>query len=281
MNVLLRRIAVLVSVLAAGMAHGAITCTVTSGGFAAAYVPASPSMSITPTSFRVTCTKGAIGDPASVNFGVTVDNGLYAQGINNRASSGAALIRYDVFRDAACAATWKGATAITGTVSTPTTGTFSTNVSFWGCIAAGLNPAAGVYLDTVTMTMTYGPGAGTTTTGSFGVSITTPPFCSISPPSAIVVNYAAFQAATNPTAPFSVTCSNGLSYTMVLSPTAVTLPAIGISYTIAFTPAVTTGTGLPQSYSIAVTVPGGQAGTCSSSTTACAQAQVHTLTITY
>ena len=281
MNALWRGLAALATLLAAGTAHGAITCTVSSAGIAAAYLPSSPSTNVTLARFLVTCTKGAAGDPGSVDFGVRVDNGLYALGVNNRAISGAAFIRYDLFRDPACGATWKGGTSVTGTLSTPTTGTFSTEVSFWGCIPAAQTPAAGIYHDTVTMTMTYGPGAGTTTTGSIGVMITTPPTCSITPPPTIVVNYTAFQASATPSASFSVTCSNGLSYTMALAPTAVTLPAIGISYSVAISPAVTTGTGNPQPYSVIATVPGGQAGTCSTSAVACSETQTHTLTLTY
>ena len=102
-----RSLAAAVLLLAGMAAHAAITCSVSSGGFAAAYDPASPATNVTQTSFTVSCTRGLAGDPSSVGYSVTIDNGLSPQGQNNRASYLANRIRYDTYKDGACVTKWK------------------------------------------------------------------------------------------------------------------------------------------------------------------------------
>ena len=94
--VLLRLLSLLGLLVASLGTHAAITCSISSGGFAAAYDPASAVNNVTQTFFTVTCTRGLAGDPTSVNYSVLVDNGLYATGVNNRAAYLANRIRYDV-----------------------------------------------------------------------------------------------------------------------------------------------------------------------------------------
>lgn len=80
-------------------AHAAVTCSVSSGGFSTA-VNANVAATVQ-TSFAVTCT--ATAGEASVNYTVAVNNGIYANGINNRAFfSGASYMKYDVYTDAGC-----------------------------------------------------------------------------------------------------------------------------------------------------------------------------------
>ena len=109
-------------------AHAAITCNVTSSGFATAYSSGSPTVNVTQTSFTVSCTRGATGDPASVAYTVAVNNGLNANGINNRAASGTSTIRYDLYTDGGCTTQWKGNTTMPvggGTITFAGTGTRS------------------------------------------------------------------------------------------------------------------------------------------------------------
>lgn len=276
---LCRWLATLGLLLFATVAQAAITCSVSSGGFAAAYDPASPATNTTQTFFTVTCTRGLAGDPASVAYSVTADNGLYAQGQNNRAAYLANRIRYDVYRDAGCGSKWKGATAITGTITFVGTGTVSQQANYWGCILAGqAGLAAGTYLDTVTLTMTYGAAPALTAMTSAGVAIGTPATCSISAaPGSIVFNYTSLGAAVTPSTTFGVNCTTALSYTMALDVTTGTL--VGLNYSLALSTASSTGIGAQQTHSINGTMAAGQAGTCAAGT--CTGSRVHALTITY
>jgi spore coat protein U-like protein len=275
MKTTIRILSAALLLIASAAAHAAITCSISSGGFAAAYDPAAGATNVTQSFFTVTCTKGAAGDPASVNYSVTVNNGLYSLGVNNRAAFGTNRIRYDVFTNATCGTTWKGGTAISGTVSTPSVGTFTATSNYWGCVAAGQGVAAGVYSDTVTMTMTYGA---STATGSFGVTISTPPTCSISsPPGNVVFNYVSFGPVVNPSSTFGVTCSMALPYTMALDATAGTI--VGLNYTLALSAASSTGTGAQQTHTINGSMAAGQSGICGAPT--CSGTQARSVTITY
>jgi spore coat protein U-like protein len=270
--------AVLLAFAATGV-QAAITCSISSGGFAAAYDPASPATNTTQTFFTVTCTRGLAGDPNSVNYSVTVDNGLYAQGINNRAAYLANRIRYDVYKDGACGSKWKGAAAITGTIGFVGTGTVSQQGNYWGCILAGQTGlAAGTYTDSIALTMTYGAAPVLTAVTSAGVLIGTPATCSISAaPGSIVFNYIALGPAVTPSTTFGVTCTYALAYSMALDVAAGTL--VGLNYSLALSTASSTGTGAQQTHSINGTMAAGQAGTCAAGT--CSGSRVHALTITY
>jgi spore coat protein U-like protein len=265
--------------VSSALAQAAITCSIASGGFAAAYDPANPATSTTQTFFTVTCTRGLASDPTSVAYAVTVDNGLYATGVNNRAAYLANRIRYDVYRDAGCSSKWKGTTAISGTVSFVGTGTVSQQVNYWGCITAGQTGlAAGTYTDVVTMTMTYGPAPALTAVTSASVAIGTPATCSISaPPGTIVFNYIALGPAIAPATTYGVTCTFALSYSMALDVTAATL--VGLNYTLALSNPTSVGTGAQQTFSINGSMAAGQPGTCAGG--ACTASRVHALTITY
>lgn len=277
MKTVFRYAAALVLALASSAVHAAITCGVSSGGFATAYDPTAPGTNITQASFTVTCTKGLAGDPSSVNFSVRVNNGLYSLGVNNRAAFGGSRIRYDVYTNPTCGSTWKGGTAISGTVSTPSVGTFTATASFWGCVGAGFAVPAGTYTDTVTMTMTYGP-TSSTAVGSFNVWITTPPTCAISSaPTNVVFNYVSFGPAVTPSGTFGITCSLALPYTMALNSGGGTI--VGLVYTIALSTTSSTGTGAQQMHSVNGNMAAGQSGVCALPT--CSGSQAHSVTITY
>ena len=267
----------LLLVAASGCVHAVIACSITSAA-THAYDPTLATTTVAIESFRVTCTKSSAADPASVNFSVTVNNGSNPQGVNNRASMGVNTFRYDVYRDAGCNSKWKGATAISGTVPTPSTGTYYVDVTYYMCIAAGIAAAAGTYTDTVTMTLNYGPGAGVTTTGAMSVSIATPAICSItSGPVDLVFNYIGFGAAQAPTSSFGVTCTLHLPYTMALDTNAGT--ALGLSYTLSLSSPSSVGTGALQTHSVNGAMAGGQAGTCGAPT--CSSTATRTLTLSY
>jgi len=264
--------------LCATGASAAVTCSITSPGFTAGYDPAAVGNNITQTFFTVTCSRTLASDPVSVNYATTVNNGNNPQGQNNRAIFGAGFIRYDVFRDAACGTKWKGATTISGSVNMPTVNqSYSSNSTFWGCVAPLQGPPAGTYTDTVVMALVYNTpvqAAG----GSFPVTIFSPSSCSISQsPSTITMNYTSFGALATGSTTYGVTCTTGMSYTMALDATAGTI--LGLNYTLGLSAGASTGTGAQQMFNVNGSIVAGQSGTCP--TTNCTASQLRSITVTY
>ncbi|WP_366519499.1 Csu type fimbrial protein [Serratia nevei] len=87
------------------------------------------------------------------NYTVALDNGLNASGSQRRmASSVPAYISYNLYQDSANSIPWNNTTGVlTGTG----TGSAVPLVVYGLVPAAGTTPAAGVYSDTVTMTVTW------------------------------------------------------------------------------------------------------------------------------
>ncbi|HLX24895.1 MAG TPA: spore coat protein U domain-containing protein [Usitatibacter sp.] len=269
-------------VLAGGMAHAAITCTFSSTGWSTAYVPTTATTNTTQSTVQVTCQRNAGGDGTTVNFTISVNNGLHAAGAQNRAQLNATnRINYENYQDGGCGTIWGNPAAqrISGSI-TGLTGfaPMSTNVSFWGCVPGSQTGlAAGTYTDTVTMTLRYG--GATNPTATFPVTIVSPASCTISTaPGTVSFTYSAFQAAvSNASTNFGVTCTNLLPYTMALDAT--TAVIAGLQYSLALSSSSATGTGAAQAYTVDGTMPANQAGTCG--TGSCATTQPRTLTISY
>jgi spore coat protein U-like protein len=260
-------------------ARAAITCSITSPGFATAYSSTAPGpFNITQTFFTVTCTRGATGDPTSVNYSVKVNNGSNAQGQKNRAANGTSRILYELYKDSGCGTVWQGNTAITGTISFSGTGTVSQQGDYWGCVpGAQTGLAAGTYTDSVAMTMTYGTPQ-STAPGSISVVINTPPTCSITTaPGTVALTYASFGVTANASTTFGVTCTLALPYTLALDATSGTL--LGLNYTLALSAASSTGTGAPQTFSINGAIAAGQSGNCA--TSSCVGVQARSVTVSY
>lgn len=276
--------------LSATCGHAAITCSISSNGFSTAYSAATPTPTITQTSFTVTCTRGLASDPTSVNYAANADNGLYALGINNRALlSGSSYIKYDVYTDGACGSQWKGNTSISGSIVFTGTGAVSATSSYWGCIGAGLTGlAAGVYTDALTLTLSYGPNPQSTATVSAPVNIATPSTCSISttPGTVAFGSYVAFGNVLAASTSFGANCTNYLPYTLAVTPTTGTIA--GVTYTLLLqsaAPVMTgtslsaTGNGFAQTYTINGSMAAGQSGVCSLAS--CSGTVPHTLTLSY
>ncbi|MBH2964617.1 MULTISPECIES: spore coat protein U domain-containing protein, partial [Serratia] len=87
------------------------------------------------------------------NYTVALDNGLNASGSQRRMASGVpAYISYNLYQDSAHAVPWNSTTGVlTGTG----TGSAVPLIVYGLVPAAGTTPAAGVYNDTVTMTVTW------------------------------------------------------------------------------------------------------------------------------
>lgn len=260
-------------------AHAAITCTsITSPGVSINYMN-STTASVQGT-FTVSCTRSSAADPLSVNYGVRADNGGNPQGVNNRANhAGGATLRYDLYTGSTCGTQWKGNVEISDTISWPagSTGTITKQTSYWGCItAAQTAAAAGLYADTVGLTLIYGNNQ--TVPGSVGVSIYAPALCTmITPAGDLVLPYVAFGAQVVRSTSFSVTCTIGMPYTISTDVPEAVLS--GVRYVLGLSATSANGTGAPQSHSITATAPAGQAGACAAG--ACTATRTHTLTISY
>ena len=274
--------------LGAAGANAAITCSISSNGWLGGYNPAAAT--VVQTSFTVSCTSSAAGDPSSVSYTVSSNNGVNANGINNRAFlSGSSYIKYDDYVDGSCASQWKGNTTFAGTINFGGVGTVTKTTTFWGCIGAGQTGlTAGTYTDSVTVTLSYGPTPQSTATTTFPVTIVTPATCSVStvPGNVAFGAYVAFGSALSASTGFGATCSNNLPYTLSVSPTSGTIA--GIAYTLLLQNAApvmsgtslsVTGSGVQQSYTVNGSMAAGQAGICAAGT--CSATVPHTLTLSY
>lgn len=280
MKSLWTRLLFALSLLAGGpAAQAAITCTsISSPGVSINYM--NKTTASVQTFFTVSCTRASASDPTSVSYDVVVDNGTSPAPKGNRASLGNATLVYDLFANAACTIGWGGTSKISDTISWAggATGTITRQTSFWGCITTSQNAtASGTYSDSVGMTMTYGTPA-TTVFGAIPVAIYAPALCTVSSrPGPINLSYAAFGPQVAQSTSFSMTCTNGMPYTLATDvPEAV---LAGLRYTLALNATSANGTGAPQPYTVTATITAGQAGDCP--TVNCTATRTHTLTITY
>jgi spore coat protein U-like protein len=106
------------------------------------------------TTVSVTCTNGS-------PYSIAMDNGANVSGTQRRMKNGANFLNYNLYLDALHTNAWTTATNSTTctTANSCYLGTGSgaaQSVSIFGAVpAVGSAPATGVYLDTVTMTITY------------------------------------------------------------------------------------------------------------------------------
>jgi spore coat protein U-like protein len=260
-------------------ARAAITCTsVSSPGVSINYVNGTTTS--VQTFFTVSCTRSSAGDPASISYDVTADNGGNPTGQNNRATLAGATLRYDVFTSASCGTTWKGNRKISDTItwSGGATGTITRQTSFWACmISAQTATSTGTYTDSIALTLAYGNN-NPTVSGTVPVAIYAPALCTmVTPAGNLTLNYTAFGPQTSQSTSFAVTCTSGMPYTIATDVTEGVLT--GLRYVLTLSTPTANGTGAPQSYSITATIPAGQAGTCAAGN--CSATRAHTLTIAY
>ena len=106
------------------------------------------------TTVSVTCTNGS-------PYSIGMDNGANVSGSQRRMKSGTNFLNYNLFTDAARLNAWTTAasnsTCTTANSCSLGTGTGSAqSVNIYGSVpSTGTAPAAGVYTDTVLMTVTY------------------------------------------------------------------------------------------------------------------------------
>ena len=141
--------------------RAAISCNITSAGFASAYVPSTATTNVTQSSFTTTCQRNLAGDPTTITYTVRASNGNNPAGNQNRARIGATanLILYDLFQDSGCSVVWRNNAGNQITDTIPVLTGFapaSKTTSYWGCIPGSQVVAAGTYTDQFTMTLRNG-----------------------------------------------------------------------------------------------------------------------------
>ena len=169
----------------------------------------------------------------------------------------------------------------TGTPNDNVGTSLTLSLPYYPRIAAGLNPPAGLYTDTVTMTLTYGSA---TAQSTFPVQIYVNTSCQINSPTDLTFNYSSFRVtALTATSTFNVKCTNALPYALSLDLTSVTDAAINLAYTLALSATSGTGTGANQAVTVTGTMAAGQSGTCATAvcTNAASANKQRTVTVTF
>lgn len=278
-----------------GTALAAISCSISSPGWTTSYMTTTATTTTGASTVTIDCTRAA-ADPATQTYTLAANNGLQPRGQTNQAIFGAGLLKYDEYQNATLATTWGGNKTLGGTINFGAGTTASVIVTYYYGITALQNVAAGVYTDTVTMTLTYG--AATALNTQPVVAIVNPTCAISTAPGALSFAYSSLQG--TPAAAstsFAVTCTNLVPYTVSLDAYAVTDSAVNLSYTLnlgqtilpagaayaAGGPLSAIANGLAQTISIDGTMVAGQSGTCPTATctnTASAN-NIRTLTITY
>lgn len=233
----------------------------------------------------VQCTKAADSPLASASFSATVGSThtLAAE------DSAGRNIGYGLWQDAAARTPW-GSTApyaISGSVVFAGGPMASTQLPFYLVAPArARRPAAGSYRDTLLVTLAYhadgssamargstGTGSGSTTGG---VTLDVPPACSLSTPTAVTLDYVAFQSAPAiATNSFTADCNT--DYALALDSGGGML--LDLPYTLTLDAVSGTWNGQVHEHHVTGRIEAGLAGSCA--TAPCQAARVHVLTISY
>jgi spore coat protein U-like protein len=279
---------------AQAMAFNCPSLTVTS--VTAVYSPTVAGDNISTGSYSFTCIREA-GDPATLNYSLAADNGLYQGGGSNRArrtpTNTAERYQYELYRSSpfATANRWQAQVTpslrFTGTINFGAVGS-SVTVGPLPFILRVPGPQAvdpaGTYSDTVAVTLRDGNTTFIAST-NFSVAIITSNSCQIStPPGTVNFGYTSFQTTVSTaTTDFDARCTTALPYDVTVStPTG---PVLGLAYTLSVSASgvlstkSVTGTGLPQNHIIYGSMPADQSGTCATGT--CTDTASQTITISY
>lgn len=296
----------LCSTVLGGHANAAINCSMATANVGVLYVAGLSTDTVG--SVTITCTRIPATDPPSITYRIKANNGSnFLANRRTRLDLTANYLTYFLRRGtavggaAACGNTSTWAAPATGTANVITgtlnfaTGASSASATWGYCVrvrgSVAPNPAApmaGIYVDNVSVTGQYpNSDAGVTTpavplTYTIGVNNQ----CVFNTfPTGMAFTYTSFGATQVQTRPFDLRCSNGLSWTVAVSPASSVV--LGLNYNLtarlgAGTAAASIngfGTGNDQVITLTGTIPAGQAGTCSGAN--CTGSQVHTVTISY
>lgn len=277
-HALCRLVLGLAAVLCQVPAQAVISCSVSSSGFNSVYSTTAPTANTSSGTAVISCTRAA-GDANTVSYTLNADNGLNPAGQNNRAGLGASLITYELYRDAGFSQRWGpgGVRDFAGNINFGGSLSVTLTLAYYAVIPALQNVPAGLYTDTVSMTLVYGGVTAPASTFTPQVYVNT--ICQVTTkPGPMSFAYTSFQV--TPAAastPYAVRCTNSLPYTMALDATSGTM--LGLTYNLSLSAPSAIGTGVAQNYSINGTIPANQVGTCALAS--CSATQVRSLTISY
>ena len=169
------------------------------------------------------CQRNLATDPTTAVLILGANDGVQPTGTTNQALFSGNLIRYNLWRDVGCTLQFRDTVATRMTANFASTALSPVNVTFdyWACIPGQTVSSfpAGVYTDSVLLSLRN---AGLQlASASLPVNITAPARCAISGgPGNITFVYNAFGSANFQFTNFSADCTNGLPYTMDVSPAA-------------------------------------------------------------
>lgn len=266
--------------LQAQPAQAVISCTVSSPGFTSFYDTTANTANDNVGSATINCTR-ASGDSNSVTYTLGSNQGWRSRSQSYRASLNGVDLNYDVYKDAARSSPWAGGSTFSGNIDFGGGTSFTVSLPYYTRIPALQAVAAGIYTDTVTMTLTYGSA---TAQSTFPVQIYVNTSCQINSPTDLTFNYSSFRVtALTATSTFNVNCTNALPYALSLDLTSVTDAAINLAYTLALSATSGTGTGANQAVTVTGTMAAGQSGTCATAvcTNAASANKQRTVTVTF
>lgn len=248
---------------------------------------------------RVSCTRTSLSDPGTIYYSLAADYGLNSTGgvtrnVKNGANTLLWILRVANLGNATNWGSTSSAGLLTGSVSFGASSLFlNTNIANATGMrvrsTAGGNPAApaaGTYVDTVTITPSISSVAITgpfdlpaPPTTQINVSVGVGALCVVRQQGRdLFFDYTAFGAAQSQTSTLEAVCSSGLPYKVTVSPLAGAIA--GVAYTVTRTTLLErTGNGNGQNSSFRVDLAANQAGICG--TANCAGSNVHTVTLEY
>lgn len=271
------------------------SCTVTATSVGAIYIQGSNSD--ISGSVVLNCSRSA-SDANILSYRIKAGAGLQPSGSQRQVQLGATANRLNYLLSRGTTAGGSATCRNTSNWEAPTIGTrnvitgtlnFGTSLAAtvtWGfCIRVrgtqGM-PTAGIYTDTIDVFAQYpnSDAGALTPTSMLNYTLGVNNQCVFNSfPGALTLTYVAFSTtAQTASTTFSLRCSNGLPWSVSVSPANTTL--LGLKYDITASPASGIGNGnIGQVINLQGIIQAGQAGTCPVST--CSQAQIHTITIDY
>jgi spore coat protein U-like protein len=265
---------------AASCGAWAQSCTITTAATLNSglnYDPFTTGFNDTQGAFSITCTRPTGGQnrfPATFYVGAT--NGANYSGGTRRLRLGAtaSYLNYALYRNyPGCSTNWGSAAladayALANSATGPNNTTTNPNpltggTSFCFRITGGVNNAIpGTYTDTIQVGVANNTG---TIWGTAAVTLTTTVVasCTVSSfPTDVTLNYASFSASpVSAPSSFQTRCTNTTTYNLGFDAASGTV--LGLTYNLTMASPSGTGNGTPQTYGLTVTLPAGQAGTCS------------------
>lgn len=207
--------------------------------------------------------------------------------------AGTSTLTYEIFHGNTTSGTWTNTGGVDNASTTNgavleqldfglTGSSLTATYPFYYSIAWFQIKPAGVYVDTVPITMRLNSATGAVvTTATLNVHISIPKSCRFStPPSGIAVNYPAFSPTpVTGTSNFAITCTLTTTYTIELDQARSVVPTVNLAYGLSLAATSATGTAVAQPYTVNISVDAGQAGSCN--TTVCTGTDTRTLTVTY